>query len=173
MSGRAGRLGHHPDGFAVLLPRTGVEVAHANKIVLPENQYLESKLVQLSMSRTVLSLISSRVVESREALTDFFQNTFYWHQIRERNPKKLEDVIKSAFIATQWLTANNLVEEVQNILLPTPLGKAVAASGLLPTTAMQFLTVVATNHAAIDGNFESYIVGLIHWVVRPEQLPTD
>ena len=65
MSGRAGRLGLHPDGYAVLLPKNAAELAHANRLVLPTNENLESKMVRLSMRRTVLSLIASRVVDSR------------------------------------------------------------------------------------------------------------
>lgn len=164
MSGRAGRLGLHADGFAVLLPRTPAELAHANRLVLPENENLESKMVRLSMRRTVLSLVASRVVDARGVLTDFFQNTFYWHQIRERNPRKLDDVIQSALRATDWLIQQRFIEEHNGVLLPTPIGKAVAVSGLLPTTAVQFLEMIARNSAAIDQNFEAHIVGLIHWV---------
>lgn len=173
MSGRAGRLGLHPDGFAVLLPRTPAELAHANRLVLPENQNLESKMVRLSMRRTVLSLVSSRVIEARGTLTEFFQNTFYWHQIRERNPRKLEDVIQSALRATEWLISHHFIEEDYGILLSTPGGKAVAGSGLLPTTAVQFLAMIAENHSAIDHDFESYIVGLIHWVCQCEEFAGD
>jgi helicase len=42
MSGRAGRLGLHPEGYAILLPRNPVELAHANKLVLPDNDRLAS-----------------------------------------------------------------------------------------------------------------------------------
>jgi helicase len=163
MSGRAGRLGLHDDGFAILLPRNPAELAHANRLVLPENENLESKMVRLSMRRTVLSLVASRVVNAREALTEFFQNTLYWHQIQERNPRKLDDVIQSALRATDWLTEHRFIEEDHNVLLSTPVGKAVAWSGLLPTTAVQFLDLIATNHVTIDQDFEAHIVGLIHW----------
>lgn len=173
MSGRAGRLGLHPDGFAILLPRNPLELAHANRIVLPENQNLESKMVGLSMRRTVLSLVSSRVVDSRSALTDFFQNTFYWHQIQERNPRKLEDVIQSALHAVEWLAEKHFIEEDNGLLLPTPIGKAVAGSGLLPTTALRFLELVAVNGAAIDQDFERYIVGLIHWICKCDEFASD
>jgi helicase len=169
MSGRAGRLGLHPDGYAVLLPKNAAELAHANRLVLPANENLESKMVRLSMRRTVLSLIASRVVDARGILTDFFQNTFYWHQIRERNPRKLDDVIQSALRATDWLIEHRFIEEHGTVLLPTPVGKAIAASGLLPTTAVQFLEMIATNHAAIDQNFEAYIVGLIHWACNCDE----
>lgn len=169
MSGRAGRLGLHPDGYAVLLPKNAAELAHANRLVLPANENLESKMVRLSMRRTVLSLIASRVVDARGILTDFFQNTFYWHQIRERNPRKLDDVIQSALRATDWLIEHRFIEEHGTVLLPTPVGKAVAASGLLPTTAVQFLEMIAANHAAVDQNFEGHIVGLLHWVCNCDE----
>jgi len=173
MSGRAGRLGLHPDGFAVLLPKNPAELAHANRLILPENQNLESRMVGLSTRRTVLSLVSSRVVDSRQALTDFFQNTFYWHQIQERNPRKLEDVIQSALNAVSWLVEKQFIEEVNELLLPTPIGKAVAGSGLLPTTALRFLEVVAEYSTAIDEEFEPYIVGLIHWVCNCDEFTSD
>ncbi len=173
MSGRAGRLGLHADGFAVLLPKTPIELSHANRIILPENQTLESKMIGLSMRRTVLSLVSSRVVDSRLALTNFFQNTFYWHQIQERNPRKLEDVIQSALDAVSWLVEKQFVEEDNDLLLPTPIGKSVAGSGLLPTTALRFLELVAANSVAIDQKFEQYIVGLIHWMCNCDEFSGD
>jgi helicase len=84
----------------------------------------------------VLSLVASRVVNARETLNNFFQNTLYWHQIQERNPRKLDDVIQSALRATDWLIEHRFIEEDHSVLLSTPVGKAVAWSGLLPTTAV-------------------------------------
>ncbi|MCJ2111529.1 hypothetical protein MKK64_10015 [Methylobacterium sp. E-025] len=173
MSGRAGRLGMHPDGFAVLIPRNTTELAHANRLVSPENQNLESKMVRLSMRRTVLCLISSRVVDRRDNLTAFFQNTFYWHQVRERNPRKLDDIMDSALKAVAWLVEKNFIEEDYEILIPTPLGKAVAGSGLLPIVAVNFLDMLVEKQALIEENFEKYIVGLIHWICQCDEFQAE
>ena len=164
MSGRAGRLGLHPDGYAILLPRSPRELAHANKVVLPDNDHVESQLVRLSMRRTVLALVSFNVVSSRSSLTDFFQHSLYWHQLRERNPRKLDDVVASAIAATDWLLEQKLLEEDYGIILTTPVGKAVAQSGLLPTTAVAFIEMMTKHASSLEADFDNYIPGLIHWI---------
>lgn len=164
MSGRAGRLGLHPDGYAILLPRNGRELVHANQLVLPENDNVESRLVRLSMRRTVLSLIAFKVVSQKGQLEEFFQHSFYWHQTRERNPRKLDDIVLLAEKAADWLVNNKLAEEEQGLLFPTPLGKAVAQSGLLPMTAVSLLDVIRQNAAVLDSEFEKYIPALIHLI---------
>jgi helicase len=81
----------------------------------------------------------------------------------------LDDVIQLASRATDWLITQRFIEEDQRLLFPTPVGKAVAGSGLLPTTAVQFLQMIAPNSAAIESDFESYIVGLIHWACQCDE----
>ena len=164
MSGRAGRLGLHPDGYAVLIPRTPRELAHANAIILPGNNHLESQLVRLSMRRTVLALVSFGIINARNRLADFFQHSFYWHQLRERNPKKLEEVIEIAVRATEWLVERHLIEDDFGVMMPTPLGKAVAQTGLLPTTAVSFLEMMEKSATAIEADFDGHVVGIIHWI---------
>jgi helicase len=164
MSGRAGRLGHHADGYAVLLPRTQVERVHAARIVLPENDNVVSRLVDLSMRRSVLALIAHDVVSAREALVEFFMLSLLWHQIRERNPRKLDDVVAKAENATDWLIKAKLVDDEFDVLLATPVGKAVAQSGLLPLTAIAFLEMMRVHSGDLDADFERYLPGLLHWV---------
>jgi len=56
MSGRAGRLGMHENGYAVLLPRTMAELNYAKRLVAPTNEMLSSQLVDLSLRKTILIL---------------------------------------------------------------------------------------------------------------------
>jgi helicase len=161
MSGRAGRLGLHPEGFAVLLPKNNRELLHANQLVLPENDNVSSQLVSLSMRRTVLALIAFGVINKRDQLEEFLRHSFYWHQTLERNPRKLADIVALGNNATDWLLGNKLAEVDLGALLPTPLGKAVAQSGLLPTTAIGLLEAVSANLAALDGDFDRHIPALI------------
>lgn len=164
MSGRAGRLGLHPDGYAILIPKNRRELDHANAVILPANDNVASRLVTISMRRTVLALIAFGAVSTRDGLTAFFQNTLYWHQIRDRNPAKLEDVIASANRSVDWLAEHKLIEEDFGFFLPTPVGKAVAQSGLLPTTAVNFLEMMTQHAPAISASFETYITGILHWI---------
>lgn len=169
MSGRAGRLGLHPDGYAVLLPRNQNERIHAARIARPENDNVQSRLVDLSMRRTVLALIAHGVAAQRDSLADFFRHSLLWHQIRERSPHKLQPLIDTAAESVDWLAGARLIDEEFDVLFATPVGKAVAQSGLLPSTAMAFLATIQLCSAPIEAAFEAHLPGLLHWVVSCDE----
>jgi helicase len=164
MSGRAGRLGHHEDGRVLLLPANKKELKHANRLVLPENDRVESQLVTLSMRRTVLSLVAARAVASKDDLTAFFQNTFYWHQTLENNPTLLDVIVAKASKAVDWLLENHFLEQSHSTMLATPLGKATALSGLLPETAKRFVDLLEKFPKQLQDSFDTHEIALIHWV---------
>jgi len=173
MSGRAGRLGMHDVGLSILLPKNGVELTHANKLVLPENDNVNSQLVSLSMSRSVLMLIASGIVNQFSALNTYFENTYYWYQTLESNPHKLASIIDSAKYAIEWLLEMGLVEQQGETLLATPLGKAASISGLLPTTVVAFVKLVNSKNEELENNFDSFIVGLLYWVCCSDEYQGD
>jgi helicase len=163
MSGRAGRLGLHEKGYAILIPRNVYELQYANQLVLPKNDNIISQLVNLSMRRTVLMLVSSGIVDRHQSLEEFFQNTLYWYQTSEKNTKLLDEIIKTAGESIDWLLKEHLIEQHEDTLLPTPLGKAIAQTGLLPSTAISFVRLLKTHVSAMDAKFEEYITGILHW----------
>lgn len=162
MSGRAGRLGMHPDGFAVLLPKNGVELAHANNLVLPENDRLESQLVALSLRKTILTLIASNLASTLPEVMEFFRNTLYWYQTLENNAEKLSAIETKSREAIKWLIDNKLLTDVGGDLFITQLGKGAASSGLLPTTAVFFADLIKKYTADLDGAFDEWMFGVIH-----------
>lgn len=173
MSGRAGRLGHHPNGHVILLPKNEVECKHANKLVSPENDRVASKLVTLSMRRTVLALVAARAVSSKDELKSFFENTFYWYQILDNNPKLLDAIVAKATGALDWLLQNKFVEESHATILVTPLGKSTSLSGLLPETAKRFLDLLAKHSKELHDKFAGYEVALIHWAITCPEFSDD
>lgn len=162
MSGRAGRLGLHEDGYAILLPTDKVEIAHANKLVMPVNEKLESVLLKLSLRKTLLSLIASRVANSLDAIDAFFRNTLYWYQTLNNNPKKLSQLQSMCHEAVSWLTANKLILDDAGYLSITRLGKATAISGLLPDTAVEFAAMLRLCADSLAADFDEYSDGLIY-----------
>jgi len=166
-------LGMHPDGYAILLPANGAELGHANSLVLPENEVLESQLVGLSLRKSVLSLVASRVVSNFGELTEFYHNTLFWHQTRDQNPRKLEQFEEQCLPAVQWLIENELMNDEGGTYLVTPLGYAAALSGLLPSTAVQLAEVLRTQNSALVENFETWEAGLIYCVCSTDEFCGD
>jgi len=173
MSGRAGRLGMHEEGFSILLPKNGVELAHANQLVLPENERVISQLVSLSMRRTVLTLVASGVVDRETAVQDFFKHTLYWYQTLENNPTKLKDILRLAFEAIHWLIDEAMIEKHGDHLLPSPLGKATANAGLLPSTSAAFVELLRSHGKELEDHFDEFITGILYWACSADEFAGD
>jgi len=169
MSGRAGRLGMHDEGYAILLPRNEVELAHANSLVEPRNDRLTSQLVSLSLRKTILMLVASRLASSFDEAMAFFQHTLYWYQTLERNPAKLATLQDESKAAIQWLVANGLLQQEGNTLLITPLGNGAALSGLLPATAVQLAKMLKGFASKFEEAFEDWIPGILYAVCASEE----
>jgi helicase len=173
MSGRAGRLGMHPEGYAVLLPRNRVELAHANALVLPENDRLESQLISLSLRKSLLMLVASRLASSFDQVMVFFRNTLYWYQILERNPALLATLETESRAAIQWLVANGFLTDNSGTFLITPFGNSVALSGLLPATGMQLAAMLTRIRPELERSFDDWIPGLIYAVCASDEFRAD
>lgn len=173
MSGRAGRLGLHDTGYAILLPRNSREQSHSSDIVEPSNDPAVSRLVSISMRRTVLSLLSYQLIDTVPSLRSFFEHTLYWHQIKERNPEKLDEVLKVAEQSLVWLNNNSFSELIGDRNFVTLKGKAVAHSGLMPETALEFMTEIVSRSTEINDDFENFIPAILHWVVSSPEFCSE
>lgn len=173
MSGRAGRLGMHPEGYAILLPKNRIELAHANNLVMPSNDRLTSQLVNLSLRKSILSLVASNLVSSFDELMKFFGNTLYWYQTLNRNPTKLKTLETESQAAIDWLSDNGLLEMHEGTLFATPLGKSTAISGLLPATAVQFAKILRAGQVELTDNFDIYRTSLIYMACASDEFCSD
>ena len=173
MSGRAGRLGMHADGFAVLLPQNNVELAHANMLVLPDNDRLSSQLVNLSLRKSILTLVASGLASSFAEVMTFFENTLYWYQTLNRNPAKLATLATESRAAVEWLNAHALIREQAGTLFITPLGNAAAMSGLLPSTAVQLAGMLRAVGPKLTASFDEWIPGLIYAACAGDEFRAD
>lgn len=169
MSGRAGRLGMHECGYAVLLPTNPIELAHAKRLVQPDNDPLISRLVDLSLRKALLALVASRIAANISEVMRFFENTLYWYQTLNNNPKKLSDLRAGCESAISWLLENGLLDRVDETLLVTPLGNAAAISGLLPATAVDLSTLLGQYRDELVANFDEWIPGLIYAICASKE----
>ena len=146
MSGRAGRLGYHDEGRAILLANDRVELIKSREYLLSEELRLSSALFSRSIRKSILSLVASSVASTNEELLAFYESSFGWHQLLERNPARLQAIPLAIDEATTWLQDKALLASHGNRLYATRLGKAVSASGLLPSTAIYLVELVSKNH---------------------------
>ena len=152
MSGRAGRLGYHDEGRAILLASNRMEELRSREYLVSEDGPLNSALFSRSLRKSILNLVASKVATTNQELLAFFRASFGWHQLLEQNPAKLESIPATIEEATVWLQDNALLSRQRNKLYATRLGNSVSASGLLPSTAI-FLTDLVENNQKrfIDG----------------------
>ena len=152
MSGRAGRLGYHDEGRAILLAQGKAELLKSREYLLPEDQRLFSALFGRSIRKSTLSLVASSVASTNQDLLSFYESSFGWHQLLERNPAKLEAIPAAIEEATVWLEDKALLTSQGSRLCATRLGKMVSASGLLPSTAMFLVELVSKNQKRFVAN---------------------
>ena len=164
MSGRAGRLGMHDVGYAILVPKDSPENDHANLIVMAENDLVRSQLARLTMRKAVLTLVASGGVRTLDELRDFFSKTYFWYLLQEHNPARLDRVLTTADGALDWLVDAGFVERNDETFFVTPIGQATAWSGLLPTTAKAFVTLLEEHTTSIEERFDELAGGIIHWI---------
>ncbi|MDP3517542.1 MAG: DEAD/DEAH box helicase [Pseudohongiella sp.] len=169
MSGRAGRLGMHTEGFSIIIPRNQVELQHANQLVLPENDKLESRYFSVGLRKTVLAIISAGLAACYDSIIEFFKNTLYWYQTLDKNPVKLEILEAKTNESIKWLLEYKFIVAEGAELTVTPFGAVTATTGLLPSTALQFSNLLTTHRERLEGSFEQVVPGLIHAVVMCDE----
>ncbi|MEM4240088.1 MAG: helicase-related protein [Candidatus Woesearchaeota archaeon] len=136
MAGRAGRPSFDPYGEAIVVAGSeGEKDSLFEQYVrgFPEDIY--SKLAVEPVLRTyVLSLIASKVVQSRDQILEFFSRTFWAQQFRDM--KKLNKIIEKMLLMLEdW----EFLGKTDNTYRATVLGKRIAELYIDPLTAHQFV----------------------------------
>jgi helicase len=167
MSGRAGRLGFHDEGSSVLLPKNIIEFDQAKKYISEEQKPLESVLMNKSIRKNILNLITSQFCDSLAGITEFYEQTFWWYQTLDRNPKLIEKVPPKIEESVTWLADNDLITLDSSKLLPTRLGIAISATGLLPSTGVYLLNIIGKNQSIF--NTPNFKLPLLHAICASDE----
>jgi len=173
MAGRAGRLGLHDKGYAVLLATTEVEFDRARTLVTSHVEPLYSKFLTCSLRKVVLTIIASQVVRTLSELQGFLEDTLWWYQTRERNPKKLADFPSLLTAAVGYLKEHQLLTTQDERVFATRLGVATAASGLLPSTVIDLLAILREHQGAFAPEDNHWITATIHAAVASAEFASN
>ncbi|MEM4263899.1 MAG: helicase-related protein [Candidatus Woesearchaeota archaeon] len=136
MAGRAGRPSFDTHGEAILITGTEPEKkAVYEKFVLGEPEEIYSKLAVEPVLRTyLLSLISTKVIQSPDEIYAFFGKTFWAHQFKDtaKLRKKIDQMLK---LLEEW----KFIQLLSGSYRATLLGKRVAELYIDPLTANHFI----------------------------------
>ncbi len=144
----------HAQGYAVLLSSNQKELQWANKLVLLENDKIASQLVSISMRRTVLTLIAHvrRAIEA----SHFSRTPFLVSNKLSKIPRSSTPSSFKAEESVRWFVETKLIESHDDVVLPTPLGKAVVQSGLSSDNRNQFLRGSSKFGPKPEADFEKF-----------------
>jgi len=170
MAGRAGRLGYHDRGTAVLLPTNRTEYSAAHGYVTERPEKVRSVLMESSVRKPILQLLACGVCSSHQNLNDFFQNTLWFKQTLDSNGDIAKQLSVRLKEAVDWLLENRLLTENGDKILATELGRSVSATGLLPSTAISMLSVVRGLDPA---KFDENVTALIHLACASDEFSDE
>lgn len=161
MAGRAGRLGLHDKGFAILLPSSDVEFDRARTLISAIVEPLYSQFLACSLRKVVLAVVASKVVRYRSSLLEFFRETLWWHQMQDRNAEKLDELPELLDRALEYLQESNLVTLSGKNVFATRLGVATAGTGLLPNSVVELIEIFKQHESVFTDEVES-IPAILH-----------
>lgn len=173
MAGRAGRLGMHDRGFAVLLPKTEVQFEQAVHLISSPVEPLRSVFLKCSLRKTVLTLVASRIVKSRTELAAFFEGTFWWHETADKNSKYIKRFPSFLDEAVNWLKEVKFIASNRDKLFPTRLGAAAASTGLLPQTVVSLVNLFRSNQSIFVKPSEEWWPAVLHSICSCEEFQED
>ena len=136
MAGRAGRPSFDSYGEAIILTASDAEKNSVHeKFVLGEPEDIFSKLAVEPVLRTyLLSLISTKVIQSKEEIYDFFSKTFWAFQFKDMDKLKT-NIDKMLKLLETWTFIQFLDKKYRATLL----GRRVAELYIDPLTAYNFM----------------------------------
>lgn len=173
MSGRAGRLGMHNEGYSILLPSNRAEQIKANELIISDQESIKSKLIERSLRKLILGLVASRVARSAEEIIRFFENTYWTYEQSDANIERLSRLPEKINLAIEWLMENGFIINDREIFSASDFGYATARAGLLPSTALSIIGVVCENLNRLNENCDDWICAFLHAICASDEFNED
>lgn len=148
MAGRVGRMGfEHEQGRVIYIAHDDNEIRTSRDYlrlgVLPE---LEARVSPSRFEQLTLQLVASGLCRTRDNLNALVCTTFSGLREQDRNARAFASWPSQLSAAVDALVRNTLIVETgTGVLVATPIGRAIAHSGLLPDTGI-YLLKYAVDH---------------------------
>jgi len=143
MSGRAGRPGYDTEGYSYLIAKTMDEgLSLQERYLYGEVETTNSRLLENkdAVYRQIIAQVASGLAKNPPQLTEFFQETFYGHQMSNSeylsllSADTMEYELKSAL---EFLLQNGILQATPDGLRTTDLGMLIARSNYSVQTAVR------------------------------------
>ncbi|MEG3224662.1 MAG: DEAD/DEAH box helicase [Methanobacteriales archaeon Met13] len=143
MSGRAGRPGYDTEGYSYLVAKTMDEgLGLQERYLYGEVETTNSRLLENkdAVYRQIIAQVASGLAKNPKELTEFFQETFYGHQITNNeymsllSADTLDYELKEAL---DFLLQNGILQASPEGLRTTELGMLIARSNYSVQTAVR------------------------------------
>ncbi|MBD3361424.1 hypothetical protein GF358_01395 [Candidatus Woesearchaeota archaeon] len=147
MSGRAGRPNYDTFGEAILVSSSdGQKDALTEKYVQGEPEDIYSKLAVEPVLRTyLLSLIATKVIQTKEQILSFFEKTFWAFQFKDL--KKLEQtIVRMLKLLESW----EFIQYTDSKFRATVLGRRIAELYIDPFTAHEFVVALEKTGSKVN-----------------------
>lgn len=162
-AGRAGRPRYDSEGESILISNSENEKDFLlNNYVLGEPEPINSRLAQESVLRThILAFIAIGMEKSKRSIIEFINQTFFAFQNSSDN---YFSIIEEAI---NFLIEEKLVEEKQNLITPTKLGKRISQLYIDPKSG------ILIKNAILDIKDTNDIspIGILHLIARTQDIP--
>ncbi|MDO8373868.1 MAG: DEAD/DEAH box helicase [Polaromonas sp.] len=147
MAGRVGRMGFvHEDGRVIFFASTAQLPTARRYLAIGELPAIEPRVTPARFNQLVLQLVSSKLCSNREELQKLLCTTFSALREEDKNitafktwPGKIHSAVD------ELLEKGLLLETSIGLLVPTPVGKAIGHSALLPETGLFLLQYIVKN----------------------------
>lgn len=175
MAGRAGRLGFHEEGLAIIKAkdqsqRKKIHTYHQGKL-----KPIGSQLLNPGLRGIILRLVASKLVYDSEQLANFIKESYWGFMAINQNPKAYAQIGPKTVEAIKWLVERDFISEAGNKFSATPLGKIVSSSGVQPETAQELVELLLwlAAQTKAGAKFQDLIPACIHDFCITDDLNPD
>jgi len=112
-----------------------------------------------------------QICKNIHGLNQFYEQTFWYYQTLERNPKLIETLLPKIKDSINWLSEHNLIKNINSKIFPTRLGTAIFSTGLLPSTGTWLLKIIQRNIVKFES--PAFQLPLLHAICASDEFSEE